>query len=290
MDTDQTPMSGASAEHPATSTVQAAIVSSGWLGAQSAFGESDRRKKMGGAIAASVVSHIGLLLLVIAVIGIKPAVALLTEKTDAPKFVFLQEPGPGGGGGGSPAPAPRKQMEVPKHKAPDPVPVTPPKPVPATPPPPIPTLLAPVETNASNIVQASGTSSVSLASWGGGGKGSGLGSGTGSGVGPGSGGGTGGGVYEPGNGVSLPDPIVEVQPEYTSEAMRNKIQGEVWVEIIVLANGTVGDMKIVKSLDTKNGLDQQALIAAKKWLFRPAKKDGVAVPVRVKLELSFRLH
>ena len=36
--------------------------------------------------------------------------------------------------------------------------------------------------------------------------------------------------------------------------------------------------------------DQQALIAAKKWLFRPAKKDGVAVPVRVMLELSFRLH
>jgi protein TonB len=289
MDTE-TPMSGASVESSGARPAPAAIISSGWLGAESTFGESDRRKKMGGAIAASVVSHVGLLFLFIAIIGIKPAVDLLTENTEKPKFVFLQEPGPGGGGGGSPAPAPRKQIEVPKHKAPEPVPVTPPKPVPTTPPPPIPTLLAPVETNAANVVQASGMSSVSLASWGGGGRGTGLGSGTGSGVGPGSGGGTGGGVYEPGNGVSLPEPIKEVQPEYTSEAMRNKIQGEVWVEIIVLPNGTVGDMKIVKSLDTKNGLDQQALIAAKKWLFRPSRKDGVAVPVRVKLELSFRLH
>jgi TonB family protein len=262
-----------------------AIVSSGWLAAETTFGGTSDKRKIGGAMAASVVSHVGILFLVLAVLT--PAVDLLKDDSDKPKFVFLEETGPGGGGGGSPAPAPPKPMEVARHKAPDPIPVTP-TPVVPPPPPPTPTLLAPVETNAMNIMQASGSSSVSLASWGGGGgRGDGIGSGTGNG---GSDGGTGGGVFDVGNGVSEPQPIRTVDPDFTSEAMRNKVQGEVYIEAIVLANGTVGDTRIVRSLDTNYGLDQMALKAAKAWLFRPGRKDGVAVPVRVTLILSFKLH
>ena len=90
--------------------------------------------------------------------------------------------------------------------------------------------------------------------------------------------------------MSFPEPLRPVDPEYTSDAMRNKIQGEVHVEAIVLPNGTVGDTRVVRSLDAKNGLDQQALKAAKQWLFKPAMKDGEKVPVRVILILTFRLH
>jgi protein TonB len=293
MDTE----SGAAMSDPDTSQTSdspmpnpsGAIVSSGWLAAETTFGGTTDKRKIGGAMAASVVSHVGILFLVLAVLTIKPAVDLLKDDSEKPKFVFLEETGPGGGGGGSPAPAPPKPMEVARHKAPDPIPVTP-TPVVPPPPPPTPTLLAPVETNAMNIMQASGSSSVSLASWGGGGRGGGIGSGTGNGVGEGSGGGTGGGIYDVGNGVSEPQPIRTVDPDFTSEAMRNKVQGEVYIEAIVLANGTVGDTRIVRSLDTKYGLDQMALKAAKAWLFRPGRKDGVAVPVRVTLILSFKLH
>ena len=65
------------------------------------------------------------------------------------------------------------------------------------------------------------------------GTGTGIGPGTGSGLGPGSGGGTGGGVYQPGNGVSLPQLVREVKPAYTSDAMRAKIQGTVLLRCIV---------------------------------------------------------
>jgi protein TonB len=264
----------------------AGIVSSGWLADVTTYDQPDRRK-MVRAMLASIASHGALLFIVIAVMSIKPAVDLLT-KTDTPKFVFLQEQGPGGGGGGSPAPAPPKKLEVPKHKAPDPVPVTP---TPVPPPPlPIPTLVAPIETNASSVIQAVGTATVSLAAYGGGGKGAGIGPGSGPGVGPGTGGGFGGGAYMPGNGVSNPDVIRSVDPLYTSDAMRNKIQGEVHVEVVVLANGTVGEARIIKSLDSKNGLDQAALTAARQWLFRPGEKDGQKVPVRAILILTFRLH
>ena len=74
------------------------------------------------------------------------------------------------------------------------------------------------------------------------GTGSGIGPGTGSGLGPGSGGGTGGGVYRLGNGVTTPRVLREVKPQYTSDAMRAKVQGTVLLECVVQPDGTVGDV------------------------------------------------
>ena len=88
-----------------------------------------------------------------------------------------------------------------------------------------------------------------------------------------------------------PAPIKSVQPKYTSEAMRAKIQGSVEIEAVVLPNGTIGDVRILKPLDKQYGLDQEAIVAAKQWLFRPGTdKDGKPIPVIVTIILEFRLH
>ncbi len=142
-----------------------------------------------------------------------------------------------------------------------------------------------------DVIQATGASTVSLAAYGGGGRGGGVGAGSGKGVGEGTGGGFGGGAFRLGSGVSFPTLLHDEKPNYTTEAMRAKIQGEVQLEAVVLANGTVGDVRVIKSLDRVNGLDQEAIKAARKWLFAPAKDhDGKAVPVIVTLILDFRLH
>jgi protein TonB len=139
--------------------------------------------------------------------------------------------------------------------------------------------------------QAMGSSSVSLAAYGGGGRGRGLGEGAGSGVGRGTGGGFGGGAYRPGAGITNPVPIRQPRPGYTSEAMRAKIQGQVELEAVILADGTVGDVRIVRSLDKVYGLDQEAIKAARQWVFRPATdRDGKPVPIIVLLELTFTIH
>ena len=70
------------------------------------------------------------------------------------------------------------------------------------------------------------------------GEGSGIGSGRGAGLGPASGGGTGGGVYRPGGSVTAPRVLTEVKPTYTSDALRNRIQGTVVLELIVRRDGT----------------------------------------------------
>jgi len=90
--------------------------------------------------------------------------------------------------------------------------------------------------------------------------------------------------------TSLPRVLKEVKPQYTAEAMRAKIQGAVLVDCVVKADGTVGDVEVLRSLDKTFGLDQEAIKAAKAWQFEPGTRNGEPVPVRVTIELTFTLR
>lgn len=96
-------------------------------------------------------------------------------------------------------------------------------------------------------------------------------------------------VHEPGNGVSLPQVVTQVKAEYTQEAMQNRIEGKVGLELVVLADGAVGDVKVFESLDSVYGLDRNAVAAMKQWTFKPGMKDGKAVAVRVHVEMVYSL-
>ena len=196
--------------------------------------ELGARQKLGHALGASLGLHAALLLLVALLAG---TVRSLEPPVNPPRVVMIaplqvvqpQPPGlrgGGGGGGGSPAPAPRKPLEIPKHRAPAPVAVA--AAASRSEPEPIPVLDVPTQTDLAKLVQASGSSLVSIATYGGGGRGGGLGEGTGAGVGRGSGGGIGGGsgggvgtgsgrgfgagASRPGAGISNPALLRLVQP------------------------------------------------------------------------------
>ena len=96
-------------------------------------------------------------------------------------------------------------------------------------------------------------------------------------------------VYRLGPGISAPVVLRSVQPKYTADALRAKIQGTVGIDAVVLPNGTVGDARVVRSLDRVFGLDDEAVVAAKQWLFKPAIRNGEPVAVLVTIELAFRL-
>lgn len=257
----------------------------------SVFDQPDERK-IGRAFAVSVGIHGGALALM-AWWMLAPAAPIQPPPVDDAKIVFLQAPGPGGGGGGSPAPAPPKKLEIPKPK---PAPATPvaPQPVPVTPPPP--ELLAPVQTDMAALLQSTGVSTLSAPPLGGGGRGKGSGPGDGDGLGPGKDRGFGGDAFMGGDGIDGPTLLKRVPPTYTTEAMRAKIQGVVVLDAVVLPNGTVGDIRIARSLDRSYGLDERAIAAARGWLFQPGTRpDPVTrqrkpVAVLVRLELEFRLH
>lgn len=120
------------------------------------------------------------------------------------------------------------------------------------------------------------------------GSGGGIGSGIGGGLGPGSGGNYGGGVMNVGGGVSAPELIHSVQPEFTSQARAARYQGVVSIQLIVDRNGNPEDLQIVKHLGM--GLDQKALEAVRQYQFRPAMYQGHPVPVRLVVDVNFRLY
>jgi len=234
--------------------------------------------------------------------------ALLPEQPNN-NIIWLSEPGPGGGGGGggNRMKEPPRQAELPgKDKITVPV-QKPPTPVleqqvaKNEPPVPIEALNIPAKSLAAAqdslpgaIDGPPGPPTLSQGSGSGGGagtgSGTGIGPGTGSGLGPGSGGGTGGGVYRPGNGVTLPRVLREVRPNYTSDAMRAKVQGVVMLECVVRPDGSVGDVQVIHSLDDHFGLDQEAIKAAKQWRFAPGTRLGEPVPVLISIELTFTLR
>ena len=241
----------------------------------------------------SIAIHvIGLGILIYAVTHSSQMVQKVTELNEKFEFIFLEAPkaGPGGGGGGRPKdPEPPRKAEIKAAKPPEVTPISKPVDIPT------PQITIPIQTPQAVETLPGALTSITApvgTGAGGGGRGTGIGTGTGSGVGAGSGGGFGGGVYQIGNGVTSPTLIREIKPNYTSEAMRAKLQGIVEMEAVVLPDGTVDPnrIKITRSLDSTFGLDQQAIIAVKKWLFRPGTFKGQPVPVLVNVELTFTLR
>jgi TonB family protein len=120
------------------------------------------------------------------------------------------------------------------------------------------------------------------------GVGTGIGSGRGPGIGAGSGGGVGGGVYRPGGAVTAPRLLSQTKPRYTVEALRDKIQGSVWLELVVTHEGRVDRIRVVRTLDL--GLDQEAMTAVRGWRFEPGRLGETPVDVLITVVLDFTIR
>ena len=127
-----------------------------------------------------------------------------------------------------------------------------------------------------------------------GGAGTGVGGGDGPGRGRGFGdgldAGTGGDVYGPGADVTMPIELRKGLAQYTTEAMRARAQGAITVECVVQTNGVCTNIRVVRAFNPTFGLDQEAIKAAAQWRFRPGMRRGLAVPVRVTMEIAFALR
>jgi protein TonB len=95
------------------------------------------------------------------------------------------------------------------------------------------------------------------------------------------------GVYGTGHGVSAPVPIHTVEPEYSESARKAHISGSVLVYAEIDPQGHPRNLRVVQSLGM--GLDEKALEAVAKWLFKPGMKNGKPATVRATFEVNFRL-
>ena len=274
-------------------------------------------QRMGGSFAASVGSHVAGVALFMLLLSLAPErvyEAMEVDRDNYDGLIWLPAEGPGGGGGGGgneslelPAQAllegpDESALSVPVEEVPE---VVEPEPEPEAEPEPEPLLAQELSIPALPIAAApetrpglleglraenSNSQGTGTDGGAGSGDGGGAGPGQGDGLGPGEGGGAGGGVYRPGAGVTTPRLLYDEPPKYTAEAMRARIQGTVWLEVVVLPDGTVGDIEVTKSLDRVFGLDEQAIAAARNWRFAPGTRFGEPVAVLVGLELFFNLR
>jgi TonB family protein len=85
--------------------------------------------------------------------------------------------------------------------------------------------------------------------------------------------------------LSAPVATRKVDPAYPLELMRQNVGGNVILYAIIHADGTVGSVRVLRSVDER--LDQFASDAIAKWQFQPAMKNGAPVDVEATFWIPF---
>ncbi|HLE70905.1 MAG TPA: energy transducer TonB [Vicinamibacteria bacterium] len=268
---------------------------------------SDPKRKRNTQISTAV-GYVTLFAVIVFLSTILPEPPKLARNPDLPNLIFVMTEGPGGGGGGGgeltedPASVQKIEgqdqakiaieIESPEDKLIFEDPDRPPeveeeKEVVEEDE--VPEIVAPVVAQAPDDTTAKGIleGQEQLVESAGAGSGSGIGQGQGSGLGEGTGGGFGGGVYRMGSGLTAPVLVRQIQPGFTEEALARKIQGEVVVEVVILKNGTVRVVRVLRGLSAD--LNQKAIDAASQWRFIPAKFKGQPVDLIAEIVVDFNI-
>jgi TonB family protein len=77
------------------------------------------------------------------------------------------------------------------------------------------------------------------------------------------------------------------RPEYSEEARRLRIEGEVQLRVLFSASGKIQVLEVIRGLGT--GLDENAVRAAQQIQFKPALSDGAAVDSTATIRIAFQL-
>jgi len=86
---------------------------------------------------------------------------------------------------------------------------------------------------------------------------------------------------------NAPTILEKPRPEYTAEGRSMKIEGDVVVDMVFLANGTVQINRVISGLG--HGLDEAAVRSAQQIKFKPAKRAGESVDFPARVRIEFRL-
>jgi TonB family protein len=89
------------------------------------------------------------------------------------------------------------------------------------------------------------------------------------------------------SGTTPVDITEKPKPVYTAEGRNLKLEGDVALDVVFLANGTVQVTKVVSGLG--HGLDEAAVRAAQQIKFKPAKRDNENVDFPARIRIQFRL-
>ncbi len=83
-------------------------------------------------------------------------------------------------------------------------------------------------------------------------------------------------------------PIRKVDPKYPPDLIDQNVEGEVILYAVIRADGSVGSIQVVRSVDPQ--LDANAKSAFSQWKFRPATKAGIPVALEAIIHVPFKIR
>jgi TonB family protein len=96
------------------------------------------------------------------------------------------------------------------------------------------------------------------------------------------------GSQQPNSGANVPVQITfKPKPDYTDEGRKQKINGEVSLEVLFASDGQIHVIRVVQGLGY--GLDEQAVKAAEQIKFKPALHEGEPIDSRAQVHIIFEL-
>ncbi len=90
----------------------------------------------------------------------------------------------------------------------------------------------------------------------------------------------------PAEDLSQPMATRKVDPAYPTQLMRENVHGTVLLYAVIHADGSVGNVRILRGVDER--LDRFATEAVEQWKFDPATKNGTPVDVEATFQIPFR--
>lgn len=88
--------------------------------------------------------------------------------------------------------------------------------------------------------------------------------------------------------LTAPVVVEKVDPAYPGILMRQHVTGTVTLYAVIAADGSVGDVRILRGVDDR--LDAAARDALRHCHFRPATKNGLAVALEAVIRIPFEVH
>lgn len=104
---------------------------------------------------------------------------------------------------------------------------------------------------------------------------------------------SGGGYAGPGlagvGGITLPTLIEKVSPEYPEMARKARLESKVFLKAVILANGTVGEIELLRCDCPCMGFEEAAITAVEQWTYEPAMLNGRPVDVYFTVIVEFTI-
>jgi TonB family protein len=88
--------------------------------------------------------------------------------------------------------------------------------------------------------------------------------------------------------IAAPAVLKKVDPAYPAELIRDKVEGTVILYAIIHSDGSIGEIKVLSSLEEK--LDESAAKALARWKFAPGMKNGQAIDLEAVVQIPFKVR